>query len=556
MNTVVSYDVVKKRLEASFCTLDIASEIERHTGIRLSCPDSKKQYNGACPYPGCSADTNGFVVWPELTEKGCHYHCRRCGKAGHILNLVIDMKNLKFGDACKELGIPNPYKEEGNETYKSFVKRGPQVEQWQLDELQYLTSIYPRAKLALQRERAKAYLAERGIPLELAVEHGLGYFPALSEVSRVTSELERFRRWCDRLIFPLQTPKGEIGYCGRSLFLWEIGMDEDEHKRRIDAYNLQMQELHGEKAIWHQMPRWKYTYQQGFFNWQAIQEATCPIFVEGPFDVLACLASGIEGAISIGTTGVDASVLPANVYSAIIGLDIDGPGRKAAKQLAKEFRRKGIDVQICTPVDGKDWSAAYRIHGAQGLESLTLTVEPVEREEPVAEPDVLDQFPENCEDCHAAMDVDDRSFFYWGEDVIHCYCNVCRDEQTGLEKTQVTMSYSPTSLPPLPRKMCPCVTVGWNAKGRQTKQTCQSKVADNGFCEQHGLAHEFLEIGAQLGYPEVKVPFKWKQETLHRTIYAGVTSWEEHACTVHSDRADSLKGNIEYLRYYTLTLGS
>lgn len=449
--TVIAYDVIRNRLEASFYTLDIASGIERHTGIRLSCPDSKKQYNGACPYPGCSADTNGFIVWPELSERGCHYHCRQCGKTGHILNLVMDIKNLKFGDACKELGIPNPYKEEGDETYKPFVKRGPKAEQWQLDELQYITSIYPRAKLAIQRDRARAYLAERGIPLELAVEHGLGYFPALSEVSRVTPELERFRRWCDRIIFPILTTKGEIGYCGRSLFLWEIGMDEEEHKNRIDAYNLEMRDQHGEKAIWSQIPRWKYTYQQGFFNLQVLQEAMCPVFVEGPFDALACLAGGIQ-AVSIGTTNIDASVLPTSVYSTIIGLDIDGPGRKAAAQLAKEFRRKGIDVHICTPVDSKDWSAAYRVHGMQGLEQLVNTIETVNSEELLASApraigaEAIEAFPENCEDCNAAMGADDRDFFYSASAPIHCYCSICRDEKTGLplEKPQAVVVPKPS----------------------------------------------------------------------------------------------------------------
>jgi hypothetical protein len=53
-----------------------------------------------------------------------------------------------------------------------------------------------------------------------------------------------------------------------------------------------------------------------------------------------------------------------------MGLDIDGSGRKAAKQLATSLRRKGIDVQICIPADGKDWSAAYRLHGAQSLAPL------------------------------------------------------------------------------------------------------------------------------------------------------------------------------------------
>jgi len=374
---VITPEVVRERLEAAFYMLDIPAEVERHTSTRLSRPDSKKQYNGACPFEDCSADTNGFIVWAELTSRGRHFYCRGCRRSGDILKLVRDIKGLGFTDACIELGIPNPYLDGDSAVilFSSQVKRrASKAEQWQLDELAYLTNIYQRAKLTLKRDRARAYLTERAIPFELAVEHGLGYVPALSEVEHPTPELERFRRWCDRIIFPICTPKGEIGYCGRSLFLWEPGIDEDEHKRRIDAYNHQMKEQHGDKALWHQMPRWKYTYQQGFFNWQAVKEFDTLVFVEGGFDALACMASGILNAIPIGTTGLDAGMLPINVCSAIMGLDIDGPGRKAAKDLSKGLRRKGVDVQICTPTDSKDWSAAYRIHGMQGLKPLIETV--------------------------------------------------------------------------------------------------------------------------------------------------------------------------------------
>jgi hypothetical protein len=378
MSKTIIPEMVRERLEAAYYTLDIPTEVERHTSTRLHSVTRGKQYGGACPYPDCIVDTDGFMVWPVLTPRGKHYHCRGCKRSGDILKLIQDIRGLGFSDACKELGIPNPYLDDDSASIlqNSQVRRRVQkAEQWQLDELAYLNNVYPRAKLALQRDRARAYLSERAIPFDLAEAQGLGYIPALSEVSHPTPELERFRRWCNRIIFPILTPKGEIGYCGRSLFLWEPGMDEDEHKRRIDAYNLQMKEQHGNKAIWHQMPRWKYTYQQGFFNWQAVKEFDTLVFVEGAFDALACMASGIMNVIPIGTTGLDANILPINVCSAIMGLDIDGPGRKAAKQLATSLRRKGIDVEVCISGDGKDWSAAYRLHGAKGLAPLVGAID-------------------------------------------------------------------------------------------------------------------------------------------------------------------------------------
>jgi hypothetical protein len=112
--------------------------------------------------------------------------------------------------------------------------------------------------------------------------------------------------------------------------------------------------------------------------------------------------------------------------------------------------------------------------------------------------------------------------------------------------------YSPVSLPSLPRSACPCVTLGWTTKGEQTKQRCNSRVQANGFCAEHRLSYEFLEIGAQLDYPEVKVPFEAhiskRIQTLYRTIPAGVTSWEQRASILHTDRPRALEENVNYLR--------
>lgn len=90
-------------------------------------------------------------------------------------------------------------------------------------------------------------------------------------------------------------------------------------------------------------------------------------------------------------------------------------------------------------------------------------------------------------------------------------------------------SYHPVSLPQLPRAHCPCYTLDWNKDSYQIKQPCRNRAVDNGFCENHRLSYEFLEIGAQLGYPEVKVPFIWREETLYRTIWSGVEGWEAAA---------------------------
>jgi hypothetical protein len=109
-------------------------------------------------------------------------------------------------------------------------------------------------------------------------------------------------------------------------------------------------------------------------------------------------------------------------------------------------------------------------------------------------------------------------------------------------------SYSPVSLPRLPRKMCPCLTLGWNKDGGQTKQHCHGKATLNGFCEEHQLSYELLQIGAQFGYPEVRIPFRWEKMTLHRTIHAGIQGWEDRARVLHTERPQARKEDVTYLR--------
>ena len=492
--TIIDRETIRERLEASYDTLDIPAEVERHIGIGLRQLDSRHQFDGACPYPNCTADGYGFVVWSQLTPRGNHYHCRQCKRAGDIIKLIQDIKGIGFSDACDELGIPNPYQEDYHNHTRPRPKkqRTSEVAKWLLNELQELTIFYPRTKQALQCERARAYLAERAIPFEVAERLGLGYIPAREGFQH---------RWSDRIIFPVETLDGEIGYCGRALFLWQPGMNEDEHKAKLIAYNQEMREKHSDMASRYQVPRYLYTYKEAYFNLSAIKRFDNLTFVEGPFDVLACLASGVSNAVAMGTTGIDARVLPKRVCSVTMGLDADMLGSALAMRLVKSLKRNGIDVAVCAPPDGaKDWSAAYRLYGVQGLASLIKTVEDVPDEYPPApvETPIADETSSQQEDCSQPR------------------------------------GYKPVSLLPLPRTACPIREIAWDGKGRQVRHCCKYRPAENGFCAEHQLAYEFLQIGARLDYPEVKIPFTSRIggqiQMLHRIIHEGVAHWEDQAC--------------------------
>ena len=214
---------------------------------------------------------------------------------------------------------------------------------------------------------------------------------------------------------------------------------------------------------------------------------------------------------------------------------------------------------------------AVQIHDDRALCSICISSAIKLETNEITSPDSSLNIPESCADCGTAIEVDDRDFFYWpiSEIAAVCFCTACRDMATGqyirvqeypveteidaiftetkaemmarvLEefKQQIRLEalaerlkpYTPVSLSPLSmRTQCPCVEIDWNKKNEQVKHHCKRKPTKNGFCKDHQLSYKFLSIGARLGYPEVKVPFRWQKQTLHRTIYHGVGLWEDAA---------------------------
>lgn len=223
-----------------------------------------------------------------------------------------------------------------------------------------LRGLYPRAQLALQRPRARAYLAQRGIPFDLAQLLGLGYIPSFDTLDRITPDLRTIQQWSDRIIFPLRLPDTqELGFTGRALALWHQGMSEQEHKKLLDEAGI---------------PRYMTTYPTGYFHLEAL-EGEHVTFVEGPFDACALIAGGIPDALATCGTSLDALAIPLSLRGATLAYDGDEAGRVAVAALRKLFRRElGINPTICTPpVEddmGKDWSERYRLHGQAGLAPL------------------------------------------------------------------------------------------------------------------------------------------------------------------------------------------
>jgi DNA primase len=219
-----------------------------------------------------------------------------------------------------------------------------------------------RAALISSR-RAQLYLAERSLLPTVAQACGVGYLSrATWEQAQVSQEQQRLlQRWIGRIIFPLGSPGGQ-GFIGRTLLLWEPGMDENTHKSLLEQPGTPR--------------RWIKTNPAGWFGFEApacLSEQV--VLVEGGFDRLALLTAGLPASAVIALVGTTAQPLwlkrcAPQINHVVPALDADDGGAVAMERLAKGFRPAGFIVTQCPPAQdqwGKDWSERFRRLGPQSL---------------------------------------------------------------------------------------------------------------------------------------------------------------------------------------------
>jgi hypothetical protein len=237
---------------------------------------------------------------------------------------------------------------------------------WQQDELQALSGLDEHMEMALAHsQRAQLYLAERGIPLSIALETGAGYLPPVM-VPRSPEHHALLQRWAARMIFPLMTPTDQ-GYIGRALWRWQPGMDENVHKAVLDS-------MDRDKGN-HGVRRWIKTNPAGWFSVPFEQLARRVIMVEGAFDRLTLLAAGFDEreVVALVGTALPVEWLPPQVHTVVLALDGDQGGQEAAQRLADQLMQEGFAVETCIPPAdqrGKDWNERWRRIGQEGIRPL------------------------------------------------------------------------------------------------------------------------------------------------------------------------------------------
>ncbi|MCL2179917.1 MAG: DNA primase [Treponema sp.] len=312
---------------------------------------------GKCPFHGGGQEkTASFKVEPDSKL----YHCFGCKKGGSVISFVMEMDNLSYPEAVKNIaqktGIEIVYEEgSGEDESNTSVK-------------EELYELYRRVTGTFQhflkeKEEGKAavdYLSQRGISQEMIDEFKLGYAPFdrdfLYNFLRKKSYSEEFLGksglflanyktlplFSGRLMFPITDRQGKIvAFSGRAL----PGTPQIGGREPPKYINSPETEIYKKGQTLFAIDNAK----------PAMRSTKTACLAEGNLDVIALHQAGVTNTVApLGTafTEEQASWLRRWVDNVILIFDNDEAGQKAAYKGIVTCKKNGINCSLAALNEG------------------------------------------------------------------------------------------------------------------------------------------------------------------------------------------------------------
>ena len=322
-------------------------------------------FRGPCPFH--QGKKPNFAVNPRTG----FYHCFKCNESGDVFTFVRKRLGLDFVEAVKFVGARS-----GIEVRDVQLRReGPDPREpfWEI-----LAAAAEYFRRTLWEDPAGAgareYLGTRRVSREVADRFGLGFAArdgdglrahlttlGFDEARQLDAGLLVRReeqgdalrpRFRGRLMFPIYDAQGRaVGFGGRVL-----GQGEPKY-------------LNSPESPVFTKGRMLYG-----LNWakNTIRRDDRVLVVEGYFDVLRCVAAGIESVVApLGTALTDdqAALLTRYTKNVYLLYDSDAAGQRATFRAGDALLAKGASVQVVTLPEGEDPDSFVAQHGAAGLEA-------------------------------------------------------------------------------------------------------------------------------------------------------------------------------------------
>lgn len=301
-----------------------------------------KNYVGLCPFH--SEKTPSFTVSPAKQI----FYCFGCGTGGNVFSFLTKHEGLTFPEAAKRLaaryGIEIP-------EYLSPAKQQQISERERLFQinLQAMDFYHQILRNSVGGEKARTYLAKRGVSLQTIANYKLGYAPdgwdnlldffskkevsaALLEKSGLvlprknrTGHYDRFR---NRIIFPIVDVNSQVvGFGGRVL---DDSLPKYLNSPETPVYN-------------------KSRSLYGIHRARERCRITGTVFiVEGYLDLLALHQHGIENSVAtLGTalTAEHVRILKRYATRMVLVYDSDEAGIRSAQRCIETFWKEHVDFR-------------------------------------------------------------------------------------------------------------------------------------------------------------------------------------------------------------------
>ena len=362
--------------------VDIAEVVGRHVTLRKAGAN----HMGLCPFHGEKSPS--FAVSPSRQT----YHCFGCGVHGNAIGFLMEHLGMGFVDAVSDLsqavGLAVPKDESSPEERERFAKL--KEHQGTLSDVLKKAGDHYRKQLK-SSPRAIEYLKRRGLSGEIAARFAMGYAPEgwralasafahyddplLEESGLVisqpadqegSSDVKRYDRFRDRIMFPIRSVQGEvIGFGGRVL-------DQGEPKY-----------LNSPETPVFSKGRELY----GLFEARsAIRQSGYVLVVEGYMDVVALAQLGFPNAVAtLGTacTAEHVQKLFRFTESVVFSFDGDAAGRRAAGRALEAALPHASDTRsvrfLFLPAE-HDPDSYVREFGTDGFEQCVQQAVPLSRQ--------------------------------------------------------------------------------------------------------------------------------------------------------------------------------
>ncbi len=303
--------------------IESASDIVSTIGRYVSLKKAGKNFKGLCPFH--KEKTPSFIVSPEKQI----YHCFGCGKGGNVFNFIMSVENISYIEAVRriasDLGIAIP-------DYRSTAEKVSASEY----DILYKTNQIARDYFCSQMSpAAKKYLESRNLKQETLKKYSVGYAPNkweglisyqpfksidvenyehLGLIQKKENSNNYYDKFRNRIIFPFYNLSGQIvGFGGRRL-------NENDQPKYLNS---------PESRIYKKGEILYGLYQAV----SAIRDKKAVLIVEGYFDLLRLVDSGIQNVIASSGTALTESqgrLIKRYTDTAIFVYDSDDAGIKAA----------------------------------------------------------------------------------------------------------------------------------------------------------------------------------------------------------------------------------